>query len=157
MEQVHASCVAIDGTGVLLCGPSGSGKSDLALRLLDGGAQLVADDRTDLTGRDGGVWATSPAEIAGLIEVRGVGVLRLDAIDGIGLGLVVNLVVAAAVDRHPEPDSRPRRRRSGRRRLARSRDRQGPDGPCRQFPQRRRTHNLSQHARHPDGWAFLRQ
>ncbi len=103
MEQIHASCVAIEGTGVLLCGPSGSGKSDLALRLLDGGAQLIADDRTDLTCRDGGVWAASPAEIAGLIEVRGVGVLRLDTMDGIGLGLVIDLVVAAAVDRHPEP------------------------------------------------------
>lgn len=105
MVQVHASCVAIEGTGILLRGPSGSGKSDLALRLVDDGAQLVADDRTDLTCSDGIVWAAAPVEIAGLIEVRGVGVLRHDAVDGIGLGLVVDLVVAAAVDRHPEPST----------------------------------------------------
>ena len=102
MSQVHASCIAVDGIGVLLRGPSGCGKSDMALRLIDVGADLVADDRTDLALRDGAVWASAPAEIAGLMEVRGVGVLRLDAIAGTMLGLVVDLVDASAVERHPE-------------------------------------------------------
>ena len=53
MSQVHATCIEVDGMGVLLRGPSGSGKSDLALRLIDGGARLVADDRTDLAVEDG--------------------------------------------------------------------------------------------------------
>jgi len=47
--QLHASCVSIDGKGILLLGPSGSGKSDLSLRLIDGGATLVADDRVDVS------------------------------------------------------------------------------------------------------------
>jgi HPr kinase/phosphorylase len=105
MIQVHASCVAVDGTGVLLRGPSGSGKSDLALRLIDTGAGLIADDRTDLQVRDGIVWATAPTEIAGLIEVRGIGVLRLDAVVGIGVGLVIDLIDTGRVDRHPDAET----------------------------------------------------
>jgi HPr kinase/phosphorylase len=71
--QIHASCAAREGHGVLLIGPSGSGKSDLLLRLLDRGFDLVADDRVDL---DAGV-ASVPAALAGLLEVRGLGVIHL--------------------------------------------------------------------------------
>ena len=63
-EQIHATCIALDGRGVLLRGPSGSGKSDMALRLIDAGAELVADDRVDLDapgrGRRGGIDLAAP-------------------------------------------------------------------------------------------------
>ena len=92
MEQIHATTIYIDGSGVLLSGPSGSGKSDLALRLIDGGARLVADDRTDLALADGRLVASAPREIAGRMEVRGLGVLEKDAVPQTVLTLVVELV-----------------------------------------------------------------
>ena len=75
-QPVHASCVAIDGRGVLIAGPSGAGKSDLTLRLIDAGAMLVSDDYTVLTARDGVLRAAPPATIAGRIEVRGIGIVE---------------------------------------------------------------------------------
>jgi HPr kinase/phosphorylase len=100
----HATAVAIDGGAVLLRGVSGSGKSDLALRLIDGGAELIADDQT-LLRRDGDrVMASAPPEIAGLIEVRGVGVVRLGAgTVPAPLVLVVDLILANDIERTPEP------------------------------------------------------
>jgi HPr kinase/phosphorylase len=71
--QIHASCAAREGHGVLLLGPPGSGKSDLILRLLDHGFALVADDRVDI---EDGI-ARPPAALAGLLEVRGLGLMRL--------------------------------------------------------------------------------
>ncbi|MGH2931204.1 MAG: HPr kinase/phosphorylase, partial [Solirubrobacteraceae bacterium] len=62
--MVHATCVACDGRAVLLCGPSGSGKSDLALRLIDGGAHLVADDQVVLRAERGAIVASAPAVLA---------------------------------------------------------------------------------------------
>ncbi|OYQ36037.1 hypothetical protein CHU95_06890 [Niveispirillum lacus] len=92
MVQIHASCVAIDGTALLLRGPSGAGKSDLALRLIDNGARLVADDRVDLImDGQGGLTACCPHSIAGLMEVRGLGVLPVPALDAAPLGLIVDL------------------------------------------------------------------
>lgn len=72
---VHATTVAADGCAVLIFGPSGSGKSSLALQLIALGAQLVSDDRTCLERRDGALWASAPAALAGRIEARGVGLL----------------------------------------------------------------------------------
>ena len=103
MVQVHATCVDVDGVGVLLRGPPGSGKSDLALRLISDGALLVADDRAELTAGGGRIFVSPPPEIAGLIEVRGLGVLRLDHRDRAALGLVLDLVPATAVERMAEP------------------------------------------------------
>ena len=71
--MVHATCVAIGDRAVLLCGPSGSGKSDLALRLIDGGAQLVADDQVVLRAEGGRIVARAPEALAGRMEVRGIG------------------------------------------------------------------------------------
>lgn len=75
MQIVHASCVCVDGAGLLICGASGSGKSALALQLMAFGAQLVADDRTCLTDSQGQLMASAPDTIKGLIEARGMGIL----------------------------------------------------------------------------------
>ncbi len=106
MNLIHATCVAVDGVGVLLCGPSGSGKSDLALRLIDGGAALVADDRVVLSVKDGRLVGRAPRAIAGLIEVRGLGPLPVRSVPSAPVALVVDLVPDAAVERLPEPDLR---------------------------------------------------
>ncbi len=95
--QIHASCAAREGQGVLLLGPSGSGKSDLLLRLLDRGFDLVADDRVDLA--DG--VASAPAALAGLLEVRGLGVLRWPHLASAPVALAVEL---AAGERLPHPE-----------------------------------------------------
>ena len=75
-DTIHASAVALDGQGVLVLGPSGAGKSALALQLIGLGAQLVGDDRIALDRVGGDVIASAPAALAGLIEARGVGLLR---------------------------------------------------------------------------------
>lgn len=99
----HATCVAINGQGVLLTGESGSGKSDLALRLLDRGAILVADDQVEVV-RDGDtLFATAPQRIAGLLEVRGVGVFSVKYAEKSRLFLSVGLVAAGKVERLPAP------------------------------------------------------
>lgn len=93
--QIHASCVGRDGAGVLLLGPSGCGKSDLVLRLLECGFVLVADDRVDI--EDG--LARAPAAIAGLLEIRGLGIVRLPYAEHVTLALAVQL--SAEGDRLP--------------------------------------------------------
>lgn len=103
MEQTHATCVDIDGAGVLLRGPSGSGKSDLALRLIDGGARLVADDRVELTSSGSQVVASAPAVLNGRIEVRGLGIVAVDSVPETSIELVVDLVEPAEVERLPAP------------------------------------------------------
>lgn len=100
---LHATCVAIDGTGVLLRGPSGSGKSDLALRLIDGGATLVADDQTMLMTQGRLILAAAPAGIAGKLEVRGLGIVALPYAGASPVGLVLDLVERCAVERLPPP------------------------------------------------------
>lgn len=105
MTTVHGACVMMAGFGVLLRGPSGRGKSDLALRLIDEGAVLVADDQVALK-RDGdAVVASAPDSLSGLIEARGVGLLRLPAAAEVRLALVVDLVEAPTIERLPAPDS----------------------------------------------------
>ena len=100
---VHGTAVAIDGRAVLLRGPSGSGKSDLALRLIDAGAQLVADDQTELVRVGDRIVARPPATIVGLIEVRGIGILRLDPLMEAPLALLADLVQPETVERLPMP------------------------------------------------------
>ena len=91
-KQVHATCVSLYGAGLIIRGPSGAGKSDLALRLIDRGARLVADDRVDLLVSDNGVIARAPETLAGLLEVRGLGILRVPVLEATVVRLVVNLV-----------------------------------------------------------------
>jgi serine kinase of HPr protein (carbohydrate metabolism regulator) len=98
-DPIHASSIMVDGRVVLIAGRSGSGKSDLALRLIDRGALLVADDYTHIEGRDGRLIASAPPQIAGRIEVRGVGIVELaSAVEG-NVALLVDL--DRAVERMP--------------------------------------------------------
>ena len=100
--RLHGTCICISGEGILLRGPSGSGKSDLTLRLIDGGAVLVADDCVVTTARDGTLTASAPREVAGLLEVRGIGIVEVPWVAYVRLGGIVDLVAREAVERLPE-------------------------------------------------------
>ncbi|MCB2108441.1 MAG: HPr kinase/phosphatase C-terminal domain-containing protein [Rhodobacteraceae bacterium] len=102
MPRVHATCIAIAETGILIRGPSGSGKSDLALRLIDGGAVLVADDYVDIAPAGGRLEAATPGAIAGLIEVRGFGVVRIPYRAKVMIGLAVDLRPVEDIERLPD-------------------------------------------------------
>jgi len=106
---IHATAVALPAgaapawRGVLLRGPSGAGKSDLALRLMDAGARLVADDQVRLTVEAANLFATAPPALAGRIEVRGLGIVVVPALDRARLVLAVDLVSRETVERLPDP------------------------------------------------------
>jgi serine kinase of HPr protein (carbohydrate metabolism regulator) len=91
-ETLHASCVAIDGRGVLIEGRSGEGKSDLALRLIDRGAVLVSDDYIICTRNAGALYGAAPATIAGKIEVRGIGLIELPHLERAPIALIVTIL-----------------------------------------------------------------
>lgn len=105
-ETLHASAVAIEGRAVLIGGRSGTGKSDLALRLIDRGAILISDDYTYVHRVKGQALASAPANIAGKIEVRGVGIVERDPVADIPVALFVDL------------DGRPERLPGGEERIA---------------------------------------
>jgi serine kinase of HPr protein (carbohydrate metabolism regulator) len=100
-ERIHASAVAIDGRAVLIGGRSGTGKSDLALRLIDRGAALVSDDYCDLRRVAGRARASAPATIVGKIELRGVGIVALPTEQDVPVALFVDL--DQKPERMPEP------------------------------------------------------
>ncbi|HSC61186.1 MAG TPA: HPr kinase/phosphatase C-terminal domain-containing protein [Rhizomicrobium sp.] len=114
MVNIHASCVLLGDAGkafgapadagVLLLGESGKGKSDLALRLIERGAKLVADDRCDLSARDGALYARAPNALAGLIEVRGAGIIALPFAAEARIALAVEMMDEGYVPRMPQPE-----------------------------------------------------
>ena len=99
-ETLHATTVAKDGRAVLIAGRSGSGKSDLALRLLDRGFVLVSDDQTYLKMAGGRLIASAPPIIRGKIEVRGIGIVEVASVEDVPVCLVVEL--ASEIERLPE-------------------------------------------------------
>ena len=110
--NIHATCIVLADAarafhapaalGVLLLGASGAGKSDLALRLIERGAKLVADDRCELFVADGRLRARAPAALAGLIELHGVGLVALPFAEDAPIGLAVRLAVGENPVRLPE-------------------------------------------------------
>ena len=114
MVNIHASCILLGDAGkafgapadagVLLLGESGKGKSDLALRLIERGAKLVADDRCDLSARDGALYARAPNALAGLIEVRGAGIIALPFAAEARIALAVEMMDEGYVPRMPQPE-----------------------------------------------------
>jgi serine kinase of HPr protein (carbohydrate metabolism regulator) len=109
---VHGTCLEIGGCGVLILGAPGSGKSDVSLRLIDQPgrgtgletmtARLVADDQVVITRRGATLFAAPPARLAGLIEVRGLGIVAADHAPEAELGLAVRLADATGIERLPE-------------------------------------------------------
>ncbi len=104
-ETVHASTVATEGRAVLIDGPSGSGKSDLTLRLLDRGFTLVSDDQTIVRREGDRLIASAPPTIAGKLEIRGIGIVDIDHIEDVPVALLVELT--SEIQRIPD-DSRER-------------------------------------------------
>lgn len=103
-ETIHATCIAFDDIGILLRGPSAAGKSDLALRLIEAGARLVADDRVRLATDADVLRASPPGELAGLLELRGVGLVRLPNLSAVSIYLVADLVAFGEAERLPVED-----------------------------------------------------
>jgi serine kinase of HPr protein (carbohydrate metabolism regulator) len=99
-ETIHATTVAKEGREVLLLGPSGSGKSDLALRLFDRGFCLISDDQTIVRREGKRLVASAPATIAGKFEVRGIGIVAVDPAPDCPVALAVE--VTADVPRMPD-------------------------------------------------------
>jgi len=105
---IHATAVAIETVfgprAVLLRGCSGSGKSDLGLRLIDAGGRLVADDQSELKREGALIIVRSPPTIAGLIEARGLGIIRVEALAEAPLALIADLAAPETIERLPERD-----------------------------------------------------
>lgn len=99
-DTVHASTVGLGGRAVMITGASGSGKSDLALRLLDRGFVLVSDDRTIVRREGDRLIASAPAAIAGKLEVRGIGIVEMETAGELPVALIVEL--AGTVERLPD-------------------------------------------------------
>jgi serine kinase of HPr protein (carbohydrate metabolism regulator) len=102
-ETRHASTVAVAGKAILITGPTGAGKSDLALRLIDRGAQLVSDDYTLVQKRMDSLWATAAPNIEGKIEVRGLGILDMPFISEAEIKLII--VLSTVTERYPLTDA----------------------------------------------------
>jgi serine kinase of HPr protein (carbohydrate metabolism regulator) len=102
-ETLHASTVASNGRAVVITGPSGSGKSDLALRMFDRGFGLVSDDQTIIR-RDGDrLIAAAPPTISGKLEVRGIGIVDVDQVEDVPVALIVELT--SDIERLPYDDN----------------------------------------------------
>jgi serine kinase of HPr protein (carbohydrate metabolism regulator) len=102
-ETLHATSVAINGKAILIMGPSGSGKSDLALRLIDRGATLISDDQTMIRQADTGLIACGFGTIKGKIEVRGLGIIEMPSVSDVPLALILEL--RSTVERLPTETS----------------------------------------------------
>lgn len=104
---VHGTCIALGARAVLLRGPSGAGKSDLAFRLVredaSGETRLVADDQVVLREASSRLVASAPSVLAGLVELRGLGLVALPSIPEAPVALIADLVARVSVPRIAEP------------------------------------------------------
>ena len=101
-NNIHGTCVTFRGMGILIRGSSGTGKSDLALRLIDNNAKLVSDDQVLAVVKNGKIILSPPRSIAGKIEVRGLGIITMRYVKSSTLALVVDLVKKGqTIDRLP--------------------------------------------------------
>jgi serine kinase of HPr protein (carbohydrate metabolism regulator) len=103
VPTLHATSVVFCGHGLLIRGASGSGKSDLALRLIDAGGTLIADDYTDVVVQDHQLIASPPENIKGMMELRGIGLLKMPYLARARLDIVVECLSHEAIERLPEP------------------------------------------------------
>lgn len=111
VERVHGTAIALGSRAALIRGASGAGKSDLAFRCLGLGisdlirdtVKLVADDQVLLKQQGTDIVASAPATLRGKLEVRGLGILEVDAIAEANLVLVVDLVSSGVIERYPDP------------------------------------------------------
>ena len=103
MLKIHGTCVAMGNEAILFRGPSGSGKSDLAVRVSNGGGTLVSDDQTIIVRQEDELIMSSPENIRDKIEVRGVGIINMPAKKEVRLGLVLDMMPSEKIDRIPIP------------------------------------------------------
>ena len=101
MDQIYATAVAYCGVGVLIRGPSGSGKSDLALRLIEDGANLIADDQVIIESVRNELYLSPPDSVSGLVEVRGFGVIKIESVRNVKLRLIIDLDPSFKTERGP--------------------------------------------------------
>lgn len=102
---LHASCVVLGDKAVLISGPPGAGKSDLALRMIDKGAKLVSDDQTELLCENDVLMASPPDSIKGMIEIRHVGLVTMPFVPSARVVLYVELLAGdETLERLPELD-----------------------------------------------------
>lgn len=106
MKNIHATAVILDGCGILIMGPSGAGKTDLAIRLIDAGGELVADDQVLLRQDAGRLIAGVPDTIAGKMEIRGFGIADIGHRPEAQIDLVIDLKPRRDIERMPEPVER---------------------------------------------------
>ncbi len=103
MINIHGTAVAIDGKAVLLRGQPGSGKSDLALKLINDGATLISDDQVLVKKVKNTLFLSAPDSIANLLEIRGLGIVYFDRLDDVPLVLIIDLLSDKMSERLPEP------------------------------------------------------
>ncbi len=102
--RLHATCIRAFGKGLLLLGPSGSGKSDTALQLMAYGAELVADDQTILALQNDQIIASCPEELLGMIEARNMGLLKVNMAPRVAVSTLVDLSKTES-ERYPQHKS----------------------------------------------------
>ena len=104
LKRVHSSAIVLEDNGILIIGDSGSGKSDLALRLIDSGATLISDDITICEKKKNLIYLSAPSETKGMLEVREVGIITVPFVEGIILRMIVKLE-AGRLERIPQKNN----------------------------------------------------
>ena len=105
-RNIHATALVLDGRGILIMGPSGAGKTDLAIRLIEAGGELVADDQVLVRLEKGRAVARAPDQIAGKMEVRGFGIIDMPHRAEAVIDLIIDLKPRRDIERMPDPAMR---------------------------------------------------